>query len=697
MMFNSNPRIATRASIAAIAALMLSASAQAASFTWPDTTAPCNTTLQACIDGVASPSILFIATNDVTNTGAVSQSIRLQRSMFLRAAEGFRPVFPVGVGIISSPTSAIDVGIVGLTLRDAYVRLLPSAGGSFYVEQMQLIGNGSNSGIDFEALGASPTSVYLRVHDNEYLRRGAAGNFLSVATGAATISGEVSFNRVSIPDTGSSAYGMIFGASGSGSFNLTVANNEIRSGFAFGGICALSNAPTGTPTASSIRIHGNVFVPLRIGSGTAICVFGGEGAIDARITHNTIVGFGNAISLVTRPFSPPASVQPISGFVIGNLLAHNNTALRRDGIAAIPGDAVTNGQNLFFDNNVDFGGTSPATAGSGTVTSDPLLYSLQYPYLKTGSPAIGNGNGLAVPPGFPLLDTDGSRRFKNTPGGGSIDIGAYEFGDNWFNTRANGSNNSSNTLLLPHPSLDGAQSARALVTPNFSLGSIPNNVPFGVYYNTSSMLWSVFNQSTTTPIPTGAGYSAFTPAPGTGLFLHQLASIGPTLSETLLDNTAVNGLIDQIVVTTANWNPATSTGVYNNHNVNVAYNSGDERWRIGNADGVALPNSAAFNVYAQPSSVSAFRHTVSAGNSPTVNSTVIDNPRLNGFRCAELMVTPLASFGDRRFDVFYSNSSQRWQIFSSSTLPDGTQFNVIFSPRQIAECGRPIFESSFEN
>jgi hypothetical protein len=688
-----NARILLQGFAVMLGATLFTSPAQAASSVWPSALAPCNTTLQACIDAAASPSVVNIAIDNVVDTGVAGEPVRITRSVSLAAGDGFHPVFPVGTRIVVAPTTSAQVGISGITLRDAGIIILPGAGGSFYVERVRMLDNNGNGGIDFEATGAAAT--YLRVHDNEYVRRGGAGNFLTARSAAAPISGEVSFNRVSIPDADSSAYGILISSSGSGGFDFTVANNEVRSGFAYGAICALSNVPTGSAGASSIRIHGNVLVPLRQGVGTGVCVFGGEGAIEARVTHNTIVGFGSAVSMVARPFSPPALTQPITGYVLGNLLAHNTTAFRRNSIAAAPGDEVSNGQNLFFDNNTDFAGTAPAVAGSGTVTSDPLLYSMRFPYLRPGSPAIGRGNFLALPAGFPLLDADGTRRFKTVSGGGGnvIDIGAYEFGDDWFNVRANGSNNSANTLRLAHPSLDATQSARALVTPNWSLGSVTNNVPFGVFYDTTSLLWAVYNQNIAT-MPNGAGYSAMTPAPGTGLFLHQVAPSGPTLSEAVLDNSAVNDLPDQIVVATSNWNPSTPTGVYNNHNISVAYGV-DNRWRIGNSDGVAFLNSAAFNVYAQPPSISAFRHYVSAGNS-NATSSEIDNSRLNGNRCAELMVTPLSSYGNRQFDVFYNTATGRWRIFSSTTMPVGAEFNVVFSPRQITECAQPMFADGFE-
>jgi hypothetical protein len=50
------------------------------------------------------------------------------------------------------------------------------------------------------------------------------------------------------------------------------------------------------------------------------------------------------------------------------------------------------------------------------------------------------------------------------------------------------------------------------------------------------------------------------------------------------------------------------------------------------------------------------------------------------------MVTPLSTFGNRRFDVYFDGPTQRWWIYSPDGMPDGAEFNVLFSPRQIVEC-----------
>jgi hypothetical protein len=363
--------------------------------------------------------------------------------------------------------------------------------------------------------------------------------------------------------------------------------------------------------------------------------------------------------------------------------------------APTPGDAVSNGQNLFFDNTTNFGGDAPATAGTGTINADPRLVSLQNPYLTAGSPAIGAGNPLALPAGFTQLDADGSRRIKNVPGGGGnvIDIGAYEFGDDWFEARATAATATGNVQRIAHPSIDGEANARVHATPNFSNGSTTHRLPYVVFYGTGTMLWSLFNQDNAINMPIGAGYSVFAAAPGSGSFLHQLPASGATTAESVIEQSAVNELPDQIVIATQNWNPGTAFGVYNDHQIQVTY-AGD-RWRVRNADGVALPNSAAFNIYAQPPSISAFRVVADAGNTVS-GSLTIDHPRLNGYRCAELVATPLASFGDRTFDLEYHVTSQRWRIVPSSAMPPGAAFNVVFSPRQVKHCGGSMFASGFE-
>ncbi len=699
----------TPLSVSALLLMVLSFKAYAFTVTWPSSTAPCNTTVQACVNGLSTNSTLLIAANEVTAIGAVGAALILPRPITLEAAVGYRPVFPVGIGISSDPLlprsrATFTVRIAGITLRDAAITLRSNQAEcsllKFYVERMRLLidnssGN-SSSGIDFEGrqvFSYFQPSVHLEINDNEYRRRGGPGSFLRVDVRETGLGGHVSFNRVRIPDSIDSDYGIHAIASGGSSFSLFVTRNDIRGSFVHGGICAVSHGPLGSETRSELNFFHNVLTPTVWGVGTAICIQGGEDAFDMAIAHNTIVDFEKAIALTSRPTPAPSVLRPIQALVVGNLLAHNGMALVRDAIAAPPIGYVSNSNNLFFANGSNFGGAAPATAGAGTMFTDPLLYSRDYPYLRGGSPAIGRGLNLSSYTEFPGLDADGSRRLKAVAGGGpnTIDVGAYEYGDNWFNVRANAVNSMGNAVAVSHPSLDGLPAARLLTTPNFSRGLYyaESNSIFGVFYKDGSLRWSIFNQNPVLGMPIGAGYSLMTAAAGDGLFLHQVASPAPASAETILDNVATNNKPNNVIAITSNWNPTgAALGVYNNHNTALAYGAGG-RWRIRNSDGAGVAAASAFNVYAQPPGPNAFRQVARASNIRPMLAgaeTRIDNTRLDGVRCAELMVTPLSTFGNRRFDVHFDDPTQRWWIYSPDGMPDGAEFNVLFSPRQIVEC-----------
>ena len=150
------------------------------------------------------------------------------------------------------------------------------------------------------------------------------------------------------------------------------------------------------------------------------------------------------------------------------------------------------------------------------------------------------------------------------------------------------------------------------------------------------------------------------------------------------------------MLVTQNWNPQdvpASSGVYNNSIVTLQYFA-DQRWRIANVSGNSLPNGAAFNVYAQPPSPSAFHHVVEAGNR-IGTGTLISHPLIDGISCARIQVTSI--FGAGEYDVYYDTARSRWTIFGVSSMPLGSRFNVLFSPRQIFDCSYPMFANGFES
>lgn len=671
---------------------------RAQGYLWPDAGAPCNGTLQACIDGVIDNAVISIN----TNAPSIASDPVISRGLVLRGAPGLRPVFPVGIGIDVNLTAAHSVELDGLVLRNGgMVNVVASLGAGagtahFTAEHMRFEHIGVPGGgflVDF----VGESELVLRIRDNDYLRTGGAGNFAVVQAHPGHLRGEIAFNRIDIPDGSSSAYGILQAVDGITAWSdVVVAGNRIRGSFSYGAICGLAKTSgPGKLPISQMRFLSNVVIGAVAGSGTGLCLFAGEGYIDAQVINNSFIDLGTALRVEPRPFDPPTTVYPIYGEFANNLFAHNASAVAINPVAS----ALTNRNNLYFANTSNGSGYS---AGTGSRYDDPRLFSHSQPYLLATSPAIDVGVAAALPPSttWPSLDAEGHRRVKRS----TVDIGAYEYGDGWFDAVGNGSNNIGNTLLLDHPTSNGAPAARVFATPNFSLGTVTNMRPFGVYWHSDAARWRVFNQDIAA-MPTGAGYNLFAPAaptaltafPDIGLFLHRLPASGPTNPSDLMNHSSLDNRPDQIAIVTQNWNPQdppASTGVYNNSIVTLQY-YGDNLWRIANVSGFSLPNSAAFNVYAQPPSPSAFHHVAEVGNTVGGTTTLLSHPLLDGKPCARIQVTSV--FGDREFDVAYLPAYTRWGIYSVGTMPDGARFNVLFSPRQIEECSGPqMFSDGFE-
>ncbi|HWT17263.1 MAG TPA: choice-of-anchor Q domain-containing protein, partial [Patescibacteria group bacterium] len=641
-------------------------------FIWPSGAAPCNGTLQQCVSGVIDNAMISIDTNAPTNVvDAPNADLLIARSLILRAAPGRRPVFPAGVGIVVNAGNAINVAIEGLVLRqgaDIEVHAGTVLGTtSVSVERMRFEHLGvAGGGVSIENTGGS--ALQIRVRDNDYLRTGGAGNFSFVEASSGTIAGEIAFNRIDIPDGTSSAYGIIVGTTSTASaVDLVVAANRIRGSFLYGAICMAGGAPEpGKLFTSRLSLLSNVMTPAVRGQGTGICLFAGDHYVETDVINNTLVDLGTGLRVTTAPFGPtPPVINQVFGRFDNNLFAHNGTAV----FATAEASALDNASNLFFGNGSLGSGFVPDPS---TDYDDPRLFSRSAPYLLANSPAIGAGSNTSWPgpARWPSLDADGLRRVKGT----RIDIGAHEYGDGWFDALATASTAQGNTLILDHPTTNAAPSARVFATPNFDLGSVDFNAPPGVYWLNANAQWRIFSEDISI-MPLGAGFNVFSPAPPNvsgafsdiGLFLQRLPASGVTNSSTLLDHPSTNDRQDAVLMVAQNWNPQdppASTGVYNNSHVTLQYFA-DDRWRIANVSGNPMPNGAAFNVYAQPPSPSAFTHTAQPGNI-TGSSTVLSHPLIDGKPCAKLMVT--SYFGNGMFDVDYSPARQRWLIYAGNGM-----------------------------
>src|SRR5687768_6848833 len=82
-----------------VAALLLcfASGASAALRTWPGV-APCNTTLQACLNAAGAGDVIDIATNV-----PIDESLSTAQSLTIRAANGYSPRLAAGRSLVANP------------------------------------------------------------------------------------------------------------------------------------------------------------------------------------------------------------------------------------------------------------------------------------------------------------------------------------------------------------------------------------------------------------------------------------------------------------------------------------------------------------------------------------------------------------------------------------------------------------------
>jgi hypothetical protein len=168
-----------------------------------------------------------------------------------------------------------------------------------------------------------------------------------------------------------------------------------------------------------------------------------------------------------------------------------------------------------------------------------------------------------------------------------------------FVHRATASNSSNNSTFIEHPLTDNEPDAIVFVTQNWNpggVGGVYNDHAIGVWYNDLNGQWAVFNQDNA-DMPPDAAFAVFVPRPGANVFVHEATAENTSGNSTFLDHPILNNTPTARFVVTQNWNPGGGlSGVYNPHNIGVAYDDLGDRWAIFNQDAVSMPEGASFNV-----------------------------------------------------------------------------------------------------
>lgn len=357
-------------------ALAVAVGTHAATRTYPGP-APCNGTLQACLDGASSGDRIEIAT-----TAPIDESVALRKSLTLTGAAGVTPLIGGGTterGMRLQPQGgAASVLVEGLTVSNGIINLVLAPGAE-------------GSRLEVANCAVSTTT-------NNAVRIGAAvaGEFV------------VRDSRLA-----SAAYDVVdmLTMQPSGAVNVSILRNRVTALAPNGSGVNVDLRGAGT---AAVDVKSNVIHDVTL-NGIAIVALENVAAT-VNVVNNTIVRanrgmYADALGAV------PATVNLFNNVVVDTVGA----GITLNGM--LPALVVSAGFNDVFGNGAP---NDPMGYGLGPLfTVDPLFVNAAAAdfHLQAGSVLIDVG-APAPPGGLPELDLDGNVRVA----GAAVDLGAYEFG-----------------------------------------------------------------------------------------------------------------------------------------------------------------------------------------------------------------------------------------------------------------------------
>lgn len=675
-------------------ALVFHATGSAASTErWPGP-APCNATLQACIDAATAGDIV-----EVAYYPPIDESLTISKSLTLRGLSGagiaavpFTPTIAADRGLlVQSPTTGgIDVTVENLAFLRGRLTVEHRSSGPTQVRVHQLLFRDVDP-IDGAAIrvlnnGSGPLYSYLE-GNHVHVLPGAFGRSAIHLSGSSSVilDAAVNGNRITFeyPGADPSAVGIrLEGGSTSGTNIRTIGNRVGGNGY-FAGV---SVTPSGAGAFQAL-VGSNLVAGSR-GGGAGIRVYRNAPNADVHVLNNTVVHAGRGIDFVN--FSSPAS---LTGDIRNNLI--DDTTSEGLYVDPVLGAGITNDYNLLHAT-----GATGTSLGAHSVFADPLFAAADDYRVQPGAPGINHGDTAAVSSDL-AFDAQGNHRIGHS----AVDIGAFEAGTGTMIHNVGHLGSPSNTSRLDAPYLNGIAGAHIFAMPLGSFSEPALALPLGVERDASSN-WYLFSEGTGFDITPGMRFSVTVPGSDSSVFAH-VASAGTIpigldhVSE--IDHAAINNQPDALVFVTQNWDPPEGTSVYNNHVVGVYYSGG--RWRIFNEDIASMPVGAAFNVMAAPiGSPDAFRHTVIAGvNSDGGSITGLSHPLLDANPCAVLQATPNYDpnflYDANVISVGYDYFSRRWFLrhLDGAPMQAGAAYNVWIDEALSRTCETDrIFADGFE-
>ena len=419
-----HPSKALVRSAAAVSLLGLSGLSSAATLTYPGE-APCDASLQGCLDGAAEGDIVELATN-----AAIDENLEITKSLTLRPAEGFAPVIGGGAeqrsvdlcAFSGSGAAAMSTVLQGLTfdltdlqcrlrtgqprhritIRSSTFTLIKDQAGFPVIDfslqsaaDVVIEGNAVHFALDHNGVPAISIAVVnagadIVVADNEIASTGTGVDIFGLD--AVDLQARVARNRITASDPSNSGIGVGFAFSNSGSYSAAAVGNVI---YGVGGCnCGRNSGIHLTTTRftgeATFTVTNNTVADSDASASGLLAVLQGTGDLTLNIYNNTLSGNGGP------------------GFRLSD-----------DGIGQL---SLNTGTNNSFDNGSldSFLNIEPFAS----TAFDPLFVdeSAGNFRLRANSPLIDVGTDGPIG-GTDELDADGDFRRS----GGAIDIGAYEF------------------------------------------------------------------------------------------------------------------------------------------------------------------------------------------------------------------------------------------------------------------------------
>ena len=674
----------------------------AAEVTWPGSGA-CAAGLQACIDAATSGDII-----DLAPTGTINESLNVNKSLTLRPLAGAltpsgEPLQPPLFGdnqhidVDANTGASFAFELDGVVFQRGHVFLgnHNTAASEFRVRGVTLEavdGNfyGAIAVVNYTAV--APISVYIdnnRVSLTSNPTIGLPYAGIGIHDAGTNMVASVSWNHVDQLGDSPSAKGIYVDVTGSSS--VAVVGNRIKGMPHSAGLAGIYIF-NGSPTIASgpVQVSSNAVSDENLDSNTlGIYVGTNGGAVPANVINNTVVRSGEA-------FIAAGVAGAVTGMLANNIFS--------DASFVLPG-SMSNEYNLLW-NVITFSGTP----GPGTLNADPQLtdnLNLRVVW-PNPSPARDAGNNADLP-FFSLNDADQRARIRNNV----VDLGAYETGDVAYQHVANSGNIFGSWTNLDNAAFNCCNYLHLLATASTTSDTVDPVVDsgyIGVYYTGTN--WAVFHQNQLAMTP-GAIFNIFYPVPVAvdRAFTHTVDGTSISGFCSVIDNANTNNQPNAILSVTANWNPSGTTGVYDNHPLQVDYSTTTHRWMICHADGAAMGFGAGFftsyNVYVVPSLVSPNAFIAQAG--PVASATLaLDHPLLNNNPCAAVQITNASTAvsppgSHYAVQYFRHGDSGRWGIVptptelgSPTTLPGNARFHVFVDGAQANACRDDlIFGSGF--